>query len=178
MSDITTIPPKREGAELRVVIETPRGSRYKYAFDVETKALELKTMLARGLSFPYDYGFVPQTLADDGDPADVLLIMEEPVHPLSVVRARLLGGFGLTKDGTRNDRLLARPLTMKGVSTSTDAYESLDDLSPEELQQIERFLSEYSEEQGHDIRLLGRYGPDEAIRLVDAWHRAWRERPG
>jgi inorganic pyrophosphatase len=157
------------------VIETPRGSRYKYAFEPEIGALELRFLLARGLSFPYDYGFVPQTLAEDGDPADVLLIMEEPVLPLAVVRARLIGGFEMTKDGTRNDRLLACPVPMKGIATPTDRYTSIDDLPQQELDQLERFLREYSEEQGHDIDLKSRYAAAQAQQNATRWHEAWRK---
>ncbi|MDB5073141.1 MAG: inorganic pyrophosphatase [Candidatus Eremiobacteraeota bacterium] len=156
------------------MIETPRGSRYKYAFEAETRALELRFLLARGLSFPYDYGFVPQTLAEDGDPADVLLIMEEPVLPLAVVRARLIGGFEMTKDGVRNDRLLACPVPMKGIATPADGYTTLDDLPQQELDQLERFLREYSEEQGHDIELQGRYGAAGALQNVARWHESWK----
>lgn len=174
-ADLTAIPWEHEHAEVRVVIETPRGSRYKYAFDENIRALELRFLLARGLSFPYDYGFVPQTLADDGDPADVLLIMEEPVLPLAVVRARLIGGFEMTKDGVRNDRLLACPVPMKGIATPTDSYTTIDDLPQQELDQLERFLREYSEEQGHEIELRARYGAAEALQNVARWHEAWQK---
>jgi inorganic pyrophosphatase len=176
--DLTAVPWERDGATVRVVIETPRGSRYKYAFDPETRALELRFLLARGLSFPYDYGFVPQTLAEDGDPADVVLMMEEPVLPLTMVKARLLGGFAMTKDGVRNDRLLACPVPMKGIATPTDRYTTIGDLPQQELEQLERFLREYSEEQGHAIDLLGRYDATDAQRRLDEWHHASSERGG
>ncbi len=175
-SDVTALPWERDGAALWVVVETPRGSRYKYAFDAETRALRVSFMLARGLSWPYDYGFIPQTLADDGDPADVVLMAEEPLVSLSVIRAHLIGGFEMTKDGVRNDRLLACPTPMKGIAMMTDRYASIDDLPQEELSQLERFLREYSEEQGHDIELVRRYGPDEAKALAKQWHKVWKSR--
>jgi inorganic pyrophosphatase len=174
-SDVSALPWDRNGSELWAVVETPRGSRYKYAFDPTMKALRVSFMLARGLSWPYDYGFIPQTLADDGDPADVIVMMEEPLDPLSVVRARLIGGFEMTKDGVRNDRLLACPTPMRGIAMLTDGFSSIDDLPSAELAQLERFLCEYSEEQGHDITLARRYGPDEARSLAKQWHKAWRQ---
>ena len=173
-TDLTAISWERNGVDCIAVIETPRGSRYKYAFDPKVRGLELKFMLARGLSWPYDYGFVPQTLAEDGDPADVIVIMEEPVLPLAVVRIRLIGGFEMTKDGVRNDRLLACPKPMAGIAMATDRYDSVSDLAPEELRQIERFLCEYSEQQGHKIELTRCYGPDEAKDLAKGWHRVWK----
>lgn len=171
---MTGIPWERDGIDLTVVVETPRGSRYKYAFDPATRALRVHFMLARGLSWPYDYGFVPQTLAEDGDPADVVLMMEEPLTPLSTVRARLIGGFEMTKDGVRNDRLLACPVPMKGIAMGTDGCTSIEDLPEVERAQLERFLCEYAEEQGHEIHLARHYGPDDAKTLVKEWHRAWK----
>jgi inorganic pyrophosphatase len=173
-SDVTAIPWQRSGAEVLAVIETPRGSRYKYAFDRDLRALKMSFMLARGLSWPYDYGFVPQTLADDGDPADVIVMMEEPVAPLTVARVRLIGGFEMRKDGVRNDRLLACPVPMQGITLATDPYSSIADLPEQELAQLERFLREYSEEQGHEIELSGHYGADEARTFAKQWHKAWK----
>src|ERR1700676_557116 len=65
---------------IKVVIETPKGSRNKYAFDPEERTFTLKKVLAAGMTFPYDFGFVPSTLAEDGDPVDVLVLMDEPEH--------------------------------------------------------------------------------------------------
>ena len=174
-NDLTAIDWMRDGVNVRVVVETPRGSHYKYAYDSDAKALGLHFMIARGLSWPYDFGFVPQTLCDDGDPADMMLIMEEAVIPLATVNARLIGGFEMTKDGIRNDRLVACPLPMKGVAIETDRYQVLDDLPPDDIAQIEEFLQRYSEEQGHEIKIQRRYGPDEAKRYVKDGHQRWKK---
>jgi len=175
MSDLTAIDWKRDGVKVRVVVETPRGSRSKYAYDRESKALGLHFMLARGLSWPYDFGFVPQTLCDDGDPADMLLITEEPVTALATVQARLIGGFEMTEDGKRNDRLVACPLPVTGIALTTDRYHTIDDLPAEDIAQIEEFLVHYSQEQGHEVKVLRRYGPDEAKRNIKEWHQRWKK---
>ena len=73
--------------ELRVVIETPKGSRNKYDYDPDCDCLELATVLPEGMSFPYDFGFVPSTLGEDGDPLDILILMDAPVVPGCVIRA-------------------------------------------------------------------------------------------
>ena len=96
---------------IQVIIETPKGSRNKFAFDAEQNIFTVKKVLPAGMSFPYDFGFLPRTLAPDGDPIDVLLLMDEPAFPGIAVRARLIGIIeGEQTDGKkkiRNDRLLA-----------------------------------------------------------------------
>jgi len=96
---------------LQVVIETPAGSRNKFAFDPDQSVFALKKVLPAGMVFPYDFGFLPQTLAPDGDPIDVLLLMDEPAYPGCLVASRLIGVIeGEQIDGkkkVRNDRLVA-----------------------------------------------------------------------
>src|SRR3954471_16256538 len=96
-----------------VIIETPRGKRNKYVFNPEKKLFELKKILPAGAVFPFDFGFIPSTLGEDGDPLDVLVIMDEPAFPGCLVRARLIGNIQATQKGSnanraiRNDRLIA-----------------------------------------------------------------------
>src|SRR3984885_2053839 len=98
-------------ALLRVVIETPKGSRNKFALNADEHVFELKKVLPAGMEFPYDFGFVPSTLADDGDPVDVLVLMDEPAFPGCVLKCRLIGVIegeqGKKKDVERNDRIIA-----------------------------------------------------------------------
>src|SRR5215211_1775732 len=101
-----------EKGELNVVIETPKDSRNKYAFDEERGVFVLKGVLAAGHSFPYDFGFIPQTVGGDGDPLDVLVLMDEPALPGCLVPSRLIGVIEAEqteRDGKteRNDRLIA-----------------------------------------------------------------------
>jgi inorganic pyrophosphatase len=94
-----------------VIVETPRGCRNKFAYDPEQSIFALKTVLPAGMVFPYDFGFLPSTLAPDGDPIDGLLLMDEPAFSGCAVKARLVGVIeGKQVDGkttTRNDRLVA-----------------------------------------------------------------------
>ena len=96
---------------VQVVIETPKGSRNKYAFDPEQKVFELKKVLPAGMAFPYDFGFVPRTKAEDGDPTDVLVLMDEPAFAGCVLKCRLVGiieGEQIEgKERLRNDRVVA-----------------------------------------------------------------------
>jgi inorganic pyrophosphatase len=80
---------------IQVIIETPKGSRNKYAFDHKQKVFQLKKVLPAGMAFPYDFGFVPSTKAEDGDPVDVLVLMDEPAFPGCLLRNhRRRGGQG------------------------------------------------------------------------------------
>src|SRR6202046_1569267 len=112
LADPTRLKPidKKEGL-VQVIIETPSGSRNKFAFDPDQAIFALKNVLPAGMVFPYDFGFLPQTIAPDGDPIDVLLLMDEPAFPGIAVSSRLIGiieGEQIEgKKRTRNDRLIA-----------------------------------------------------------------------
>src|SRR5436190_20682015 len=96
---------------IHVVIETPKGSRNKYAFDPDERIFRLKKVLPVGMAFPYDFGFVPSTKAEDGDPVDVLVLMDEPAFPGCLLECRLVGIIEAEqKDSSnkeRNDRIVA-----------------------------------------------------------------------
>src|ERR1700744_1254866 len=112
LADPTRLKPisKRDGL-LQVIIETPAGSRNKFAYDPDQGIFALKKVLPAGMVFPYDFGFLPQTIAPDGDPIDVLLLMDEPAFPGIAVKARLIGVIEgeqvAGKERIRNDRLVA-----------------------------------------------------------------------
>jgi inorganic pyrophosphatase len=92
LRDPSELKPVNKGDDtVRVVIETPKDSRNKYAFDSEDEVFVLKRVLPAGMAFPYDFGFVPSTLAEDGDPVDVLVLMDQPAFPGCVLKCRLVG---------------------------------------------------------------------------------------
>src|SRR6201998_4591621 len=107
LTDPSTLKPYDAGDKelLRVVIETPKGSRNKFAFEADQRVFELKKVLPAGMAFPYDFGFVPSTRADDGDPIDVLLLMDESAHPGTLMRCRLVGIIeGEQKEDGKSER--------------------------------------------------------------------------
>ena len=165
-------PVSKQDGLLQVIIETPKGSRNKFAFDPDQKVFALKSVLPAGMVFPYDFGFLPQTLAPDGDPIDVLLLMDEPAFPGITVRARLIGVIeGEQIDGkkkTRNDRLLA-------VAEANFLYSTIrshNDLPDTWMNQLEEFFVNYHRLEGKEYRLLGCRGIDEANRLIHKARRA------
>jgi len=165
----TTVP--REKDLVFAVIETPAGIRHKFAFDAKYGIMRLKMTLAEGLMWPYDYGFIPQTLGDDGDPIDVLVLNDAPTFSGCLMDVRIIGGILLKKNGVKNNRLVACPRRRKGVSLTTDRFDEIDDIPKETLKGIERFLIEYSEEEGNKITFEGHCSRKEAYKLIDHAHK-------
>jgi inorganic pyrophosphatase len=139
------IDPFTQDGDLRVVIETPRGSRNKYSYEPECDCMQLSTVLPEGLVFPYDFGFVPSTVGDDGDPLDVLILMDAPVVPGCGVRARLIGAIEAEqkekdKGWTRNDRLIA----VATHAQTRNGAAKLSDLRPHLVSEIKKFFATYN----------------------------------
>jgi inorganic pyrophosphatase len=144
-----------EDFTIQVVIETPRGSRNKFAFDAEQKAFTLKKVLPSGMTFPYDFGFVPSTEADDGDPLDVLILMDEAAYPGVVVKCRIVGVIegeqGNGKKTKRNDRLIAAD-----VGNHQWAHvKHIDDLEKQFIEELGEFFVNYHKQIGKEYRVLG-----------------------
>jgi len=156
---------------LRVVIETPKGSRNKFAFDPKEHIFELKKVLPAGMTFPYDFGFVPSTEADDGDPIDVLVLMDEPAFPGCVLTCRPIGVLegeqGDKKDTERNDRIIA----VEQDAHSWADINTIDDLGKEFCRELEEFFVNYHKLTGKQYRVLGLQSPNRARKLVKAGRR-------
>jgi inorganic pyrophosphatase len=151
---------------LQVIVETPKGSRNKFSFDPDQQIFSLKKVLPAGMVFPYDFGFLPRTLAGDGDPIDVLLLMDEPAFPGVLVPSRLIGVIeGEQIDGKkkiRNDRLVA-------VAEANHMYANvrkLNDLPKQFLHELEDFFVNYHRLEGKTYKLLGCKGIDTAMTLI------------
>jgi len=156
-----------EAATVRIVIETPKGSRSKYSYDPSTQTCELTGHVPAGMAFPLDFGFVPSTLAEDGDPLDVLVVADEPIGIGTTVRVRLLGIIEAEqreRDGrvVRNDRLLGRPI----ASITYDHAVHIDHLGRSFVDHLGRFFVQYNELRGKSFRVLAAKGPEAAIDAV------------
>lgn len=122
-----------------------------------------------GAVFPYDFGYVPSTLGEDGDPLDVLILMDEPAFAGCLAPARLIGVMEAEqteRDGktSRNDRLIA----VAADSHDHEEVQSLDQISSNLVDEIEHFFVSYNQLKGKKFKPLGRYGPDRARQVVDA----------
>ena len=156
---------KKDGL-LQVIIETPKNSRNKYSFDVDQHVFALKKVLPAGMAFPYDFGFLPRTLAGDGDPIDVLVLMDEPAFPGCLLRARLIGVIeGEQVDGKkriRNDRLVA----IAEANHSYTNVKRLKDLPRQFVRELEVFFVDYHKLEGKTYKLLGCKGIAAAQTLI------------
>jgi len=168
LADPTRLNPLPTGNKraLRVVIETPKGSRNKFAFNQEEHIFELKKVLPAGMAFPYDFGFVPSTEADDGDPVDVLVLMDEPAFAGCVLKCRPIGVIegeqGGKKNTERNDRIVA----IEKDAHSWADIKNIDDLGKPFLRELEEFFVNYHRLSREQYRILGVKGPGEAFRIV------------
>ncbi len=145
-----------------VVIEIPKGSKLKYEIDKRTGMLMLDRALYSAVHYPANYGFFPQTHAGDGDPLDVLVLMEEAVHPLTIVRAWPIGGFSMRDDKGVDDKIVAIAVDDPAVAHYTEATQ----LPPHTLKELRRFFQDYKilEEKISEVDEL--YDRARALRVI------------
>ena len=157
---------------IKVIIETPKGSRNKYAFDPDEKVFTLKKVLPAGMAFPYDFGFVPSTEAEDGDPVDVLVLMDEPAFPGCLVKCRLVGVIegeqGNGKKTKRNDRVVAVEI----ANHQWQHIDHIENLGKQFVKELEEFFVNYHDQSGKEYRVLDVKGPGGARKRVEQGRKA------
>lgn len=164
---LSRLPAFAETGEVLVVIETPKGSRNKYAYDGQLGVFELKGVLPEGTSFPHDYGYVPSTKGGDGDPLDILVVIDAPAFPGCVIKVRVIGAIEARqteRDGRqeRDDRLI-------GVATQAHTHghvTSLSDLRPQMVAEIEAFFEHDNRLAGKEFHPVRRSDAEDAMSLV------------
>jgi inorganic pyrophosphatase len=168
MIDLAHLPARDGKGGLRVVVESPRGATVKLKYDEGLGAMSLSRPLPLGLSYPYDWGFVPGTRAPDGDPVDALIYWDVPSYPGVVVPCRAIAVVRLEQDSktngrVRNDRILAIPLK----HPRGDGLSSPDDLPPRVRDEIAQFFLSTIFFEPKNPQVLGWGDAAEADRLVD-----------
>jgi inorganic pyrophosphatase len=167
-----------DAGKFQVIIETPKGSRNKYSFDPEQKIFALKKVLPAGMTFPYDFGFIPSTKAEDGDPTDVLVLMDEPAFPGCLLKCRAVGIIegrqGKKKDGERNDRVIA----IEEANHSYAHIRHVKELGKKFVRELEEFFVNYHDLEGKKYRILDVKGPHEARQRIEDGVKAARRRKG
>lgn len=153
-------------ASMQVVIDTPRGSRNKYKWDEKSGRFKLSKVMPEGMVFPFDFGYIPDTKMEDGDPLDVLVLDDEPTFSGCMVECRPIGVLKArqAQDGKnfRNDRVVA--VAMASVVFAN--ISNFDDLEFTFLQQIEAFFVNYQKVRGIKFEIIGREGPASVRKLV------------
>ena len=159
-------PPFTEDGDVHVVVETPRGSRAKYAYDLKLEAFILSKSLLTGLTYPYDWGFVPSTKAADGDPLDIMVIHDAATFPGIVLTCRIIGILQIEQKSKgkteRNDRLFAVPRR----SHSELGLRDVQDLSRPVRQELEKFFIATDELEDKKLEIIGWKGPKIALKAV------------
>lgn len=156
----------KETEDINAIIETPKGSRNKYVYEEETDRIELKKSLPEGMVFPFDFGFIPSTIADDGDPMDILVLTDAPTFPGCLVKSKVLGIIKVEQEKqgekVRNDRVIAVQLESRLYSSSNN----IDELPEGLIKEIIHFFASYNNVSDDVFKTLGTDGPAVAIRLI------------
>jgi inorganic pyrophosphatase len=174
---ILNLPPFDETTEsLNAIVDTPKGSRNKFKFDEEKGRFKLAGTLPLGNSFPFDFGFIPSTLGEDGDALDVLILMDEPAFTGCLVPSKLIGVIEANQteagETSRNDRLIATAADSRNYSH----IRFLGDLNSNVVHEIEHFFVSYNDAKGKRFEVLRRSGPDRARSLIEAANAAWNQK--
>lgn len=175
MTNLYHLPPGTNTPDLvDVVIEVPMGSSNKYEYDPELGIFRLDRVLYSPMHYPGDYGFIPSTLADDGDPVDVLVLISQPTFPGAVVTVRPLGYLEMSDEKGEDQKILAVP----AHDPRYDGNRHIDTISRHRLREIEHFFNIYKELEGKMTRVDGWRGLDEAHSLIRSCISAFKEQAG
>ncbi len=145
-----------------VIIEVPEGSKNKYELDKETGLLRLDRVLHSAVYYPANYGFIPRTFCDDGDPLDVLVLGQEPVYPLSIVEARAIGVMRMRDDKGIDDKIVAVCVHDPAYNEYTDHQQ----LPSHTLREMQRFFQDYKVLEHKEVVIDEPMGPEEAIAVL------------
>lgn len=162
--DLSLIPPEPKPGLINVLIEIPAGSKNKYEFDKDLQAFALDRVLYSSVRYPYDYGFIPNTLADDGDPLDGMVLMDEPTFPGCVIAARPIGMLEMIDGGDRDEKILCVPAKDPRYSE----VNSLKDIAPHRLEEIAEFFRTYKNLEKKVTEILGWQDVDKVQAIVQA----------
>ncbi len=157
---------------LNVMIEVPKGSRNKYEFDQELGAIKLDRFLFSSMVYPVDYGMVPQTLGEDGDPLDAMVCVSEPTFPGCIIPSIPIGLFRMVDDGELDDKILCVP----SDDPNWNYIRSMDEISTQLQQEISHFFSVYKQPEGKIVDVDGWYPLDLAMEVLDNARRRFEDK--
>lgn len=157
---------------VRVMVEIPKGSRNKYEWDPEAGAVKFDRMLFSAVHYPTDYGFIPETLAEDGDPLDALVMVYEPTFPGCLIQARPVGLFDMEDEKGRDEKVLCVPIT----DPQWNHIEALEDVPPHLLREVEHFFEIYKELEEKPVKVHGWADRAAAVEAIEASRQRYTER--
>jgi inorganic pyrophosphatase len=153
---------EKEQLTVTVMIEIPKGSRNKYEYDKEKKVLKFDRMLFSAVHYPSDYGFIPETLAQDGDPLDALVLVWEPTFPGCLIEAKPVGLFKMWDEKGPDEKILCVPVS----DPLWNYIESLADVPPHLLKEIEHFFAVYKDLEEKKVGVEGWEGREAALKII------------
>jgi inorganic pyrophosphatase len=168
--DLSLIPAQPKPGIINVLIEIPGGSKNKYEFDKDMNAFALDRVLFASVKYPYDYGFVPNTLADDGDPLDGMVMMDEPTFPGCVIAARPIGMLLMIDGGDRDEKILCVP----AEDPRYNEVKSIQDIAPHRLEEIAEFFRTYKNLEKKVTEIQGWKDVDAVTPLVEECIKAYK----
>ena len=168
--DLSRIPAQPEPGIINVLVEITGGSKNKYEFDKDMNAFILDRVLFSSVKYPFDYGFVPNTLADDGDPLDGMVMMDEPTFPGCVIAARPVCMLEMIDGGDRDEKILCVP----AEDPRYDHVKSLKDIAPHRLEEIAEFFRSYKNLEKKETKILGWKDIDQVAPLVEQCIKAYK----
>jgi inorganic pyrophosphatase len=168
--DLSLIPAQPKAGIINVLIEIPGGSKNKYEFDKDMNAFALDRVLFASVKYPYDYGFVPNTLADDGDPLDGMVMMDEPTFAGCVIAARPIGMLLMIDGGDRDEKILCVP----AEDPRYNEVKSIKDIAPHRLEEIAEFFRTYKNLEKKVTEIQGWKDVDAVNPLVEECIKAYK----
>ena len=154
------------------VIEIPKGSKQKYELDKKTGLLILDRILYTSTHYPANYGFIPHTLAADGDPLDVLVLCSESLLPLSLVRVYPIGVITMEDNGSEDEKIIAIPFT----DPNYNSYKNINDLPKHVFDEMQHFFSVYKQLEGKNTAVNTVLGREEALSIIEKSLKGYKEK--
>uniref|UniRef100_A0A0G4FYQ0 Inorganic pyrophosphatase n=1 Tax=Chromera velia CCMP2878 TaxID=1169474 RepID=A0A0G4FYQ0_9ALVE len=148
--------------EFMCVIEIPKGCKVKYELDKDSGLLKVDRILYSSVIYPANYGFIPRTLGEDHDPLDVLVLMQEPVVPLSILRVKPIGYMDMLDQGERDDKIICVHLD----DPEFRDIDSIDQVPQHRLREIKRFFEDYKKNENKEVAVDKFFGADDAKKIV------------
>ncbi len=151
-------------AAIPALIEIPKGSKIKYEVDKDTGLLKVDRILYSSVHYPANYGFIPRTYCDDGDPLDILVLCQEAVQPMCIMRARAIGVMRMRDEKGIDDKIIA----VHSDDPAHSGFRHIDELQQHNLRELKRFFEDYKQLEHKEVVVEQFYGPEEAHRIIRA----------
>jgi inorganic pyrophosphatase len=178
MATFSTLSPQldQKKGTCRAIIETPKGCRNTFDYDSESGLFMLGGLLPEGMMFPFDFGFIPSSLGGDGDPLDILVLMDAPAHVGCLIEVRIIGIIEAEQSENGKTESNNRILGVAIHSYDHQNLRSINDVSKTLLDQLEAFFISYNKQRGKKFKVTGTGGPKKAIEFLKAGIQAQKQR--